>query len=572
MGTAINTKELRDKVSLLELQVKHLKNDLRLTREENETAITNYFEIYSDVETKVAERTKDNKGLKKKLEQKAIELELMLNSLPGIIFYKDREQRILRVNKNFTKMVGLSVNEIIGRKYTDLFPDDKVSHLKADLEVVQNGKPLLNRKESIQTSEGIKKILIDRRPYKDIDNHVIGLIGFALDITNLEKAGEEKRKLEGQLQYVQRMKSIGTLAGGIAHNFNNLLMGILGNASLMLLKTDSNDENYQNLKIIEKLVKSGSKLTKQLLGYAREGNYEVKVWNLNHLIRDTSHTFSVTRKEISINYDLADGLPGIKVDREQIGQALLNLYINAADAIQECGDLFLKTMCITHEDIRDKPYKPKPGHYVLLTVRDTGVGMDKKTMERIFEPFFTTKGLAKGTGLGLASVYGIIKAHAGYIDVSSEKGKGTTFSIYLPVTEERVENQKEQEPEPKLLKGNGNILLVDDDEMIIGMGEKILEKLGYGVITAESGKKALELYKYDSDKIDIVLLDMIMPDMSGGQTFDRLKEINPDIKIILSSGYSIDGQAQGIMDRGCDGFIQKPFSIEELSQKIMNIL
>jgi len=260
----------------------------------------------------------------------------------------------------------------------------------------------------------------------------------------------------------------------------------------------------------------------------------------------------------------------MKADQGQIEQVLLNLYVNAADAMPGGGDLFLKTINVGDKDITDKPYKIKPGNYVLLTVKDTGVGMDEETIERIFEPFFTTKGLASGTGLGMASAYGIIKGHGGYIDVDSEKGEGTTFSIYLPATERIFEEKKVSSDE--LLKGKGRVLLVDDEEMVLDAGGQMLKHLGYEVLLAGDGQKALELYKRNQEKIDLVLLDMVMPVMGGGKTFDGIKEINANVKILLSSGYSIEGEAEEILKRGCDAFIQKPFKLEQLSQKIGEVL
>jgi CheY-like chemotaxis protein len=228
-------------------------------------------------------------------------------------------------------------------------------------------------------------------------------------------------------------------------------------------------------------------------------------------------------------------------------------------------------MNVTHKDVAGKPYKPKPGNYVFLSVRDTGVGMDKKTTERIFDPFFTTKGLAEGTGLGMASVYGSIKGHGGYIDVESEKGHGTTISIYLPAVE-KEEVKEEKDLPGEFLKSKETVLLVDDEEMVLDAGEQMLRKLGCEVLSAKSGQEALELYKKNQGKIDMVLLDMIMPVMGGGETYDRMKEINPDIKVLLSTGYSLDGEATEILNRGCDGFIQKPFNMEQLSQSIREVV
>ncbi len=380
----------------------------------------------------------------------------------------------------------------------------------------------------------------------------------------------KRKKMEEELFRVQKLESIGVLAGGIAHDFNNILMGIQGYASLMLMGIDSSHPHYDQLQGIKKQVQSGARLTSQLLGYARKGKYEVKPVSLNRLVEETSETFGRTRKEITIHRALHQDLFAIEADRGQIEQVLLNLYVNAAAAMPGGGSLILKTMNTTHEDIKGDVYDPKSGNCVLLTVTDTGIGMDKKTQKRIFEPFFTTKEMGRGTGLGLASVYGIIKAHSGYIDVESEKGHGTTFSIYFPATEKKV--QKSDETTEQFIKETSTVLLVDDEEIILEVGKEMLEAVGYRVLTARSGKEAVEIYKKYSSKIDIILLDMIMPGMNGGEVYDRIKETNPDIKVLLSSGYSIDGQATEILERGCNAFIQKPFDMNELSGKIMEIL
>jgi signal transduction histidine kinase/ActR/RegA family two-component response regulator len=392
----------------------------------------------------------------------------------------------------------------------------------------------------------------------------------ATDVTKLRETEQEKKKLESQLLHAQRIESIGTLAGGIAHNFNNLLMSIQGNASLMLLDTDPAHPHHERLQSIGESVDNGSSLTSQLLGYARLGRYEVRPINLNLLVQETSHTFAMARREIRVHLELAEDLLGIEADQGQVEQALMNLYVNAADAMPQGGDLFLSTTNVRYEEMTGKAYHPRPGTYVLLTLKDTGVGMDQQTMDRIFEPFFTTKGLVRGTGLGLASVYGIVKSHGGYIDVESSKNQGSTFSLYLPSTEKGV--TKERGGSKEIMEGKGTVLLVDDEEMVVDVGEQMLKRLGYDVVLARSGAESLKVYQDHQDRIDMVILDMIMPDMGGGETYDRLKELDPAVKVLLSSGYSIDGQATEILERGCDGFIQKPFNLGSLSQKIREVL
>ncbi len=410
-------------------------------------------------------------------------------------------------------------------------------------------------------------------PHYDSQGILLSYDGLIQDITERKQAEEEKERLKVQLQHAERMEAMGTLAGGIAHDFNNLLMGIQGNVSLMGFDVDSTHPHYGMLKTIEGQVRSGATLTRQLLGYARKGQYEVKPINLNEVVQQTSQTIGRTRRDTEIHLEFAENLYAIEADQGQIEQVLLNLYVNATDAMSGGGDLTLKTSNVTHEDMIGRTYDPKPGRYVLLTVTDTGMGMDKGTQARIFEPFFTTKemGPNRGTGLGLASVYGIVKAHAGYIEVESKKGKGTTFSIYLPATAKVAE--RAAEVVEQIVKGTGTVLLVDDEEVVLEVGTKLLEKLGYVVLKVETGRKALETFKKDKDKIDIVILDMVMPDVGGGEAYDKMKEINPDVKVLLSSGYSIESVGtKQILDRGCDGFIQKPFTMGQLSQSIQQIM
>ena len=405
---------------------------------------------------------------------------------------------------------------------------------------------------------------------RDSQGNVVGAIETLEDVTEGKKAEEEKEKLERSLLHAQKMKAIGTLAGGIAHDINNLLMGIQGYASLILLDTDVDDPHYRKLKSIEEQVKSGADLTGQLLGFARGGRYAVKPTDLNEVVKKTSTIFGRTKKEIAIHQKYQEGLWPVEVDRGQIEQVLLNLYVNAWQAMAGGGELYLETANIVLDENYAKASSVAPGEYVKISVTDTGIGMDEKTRARIFEPFFTTKEMGRGTGLGLATVYGIIKGHKGIINVYSEKGQGTTFNIYLPASEKEV--AQENIVSDTRLTGKETILIIDDEEVIIEVTREILEGLGYTIFAAGSGREAIDTYNKNKEKIDLVILDMIMPEMGGGETFDRLKEINPDIKVILSSGYALNGQANKIMERGIYAFIQKPFSVMSLSQRVREVL
>ncbi len=482
------------------------------------------------------------------------------DAVTDMVMLLDSEHRIIRVNKATAEALNTTKERLEGKKCYEVMHG--LSHPIEQCPLVVTMKTLKPHTRELSIPEsGI--FICSTSPILDHEGKLTGYTHTLKDIT-------QSKRLEAQLQQAQRMESIGTLAGGIAHDFNNLLMGILGHTSLMLLDIDSSHPHHEKLKVIEKQVQSGVKLTRQLLGYARQGRYEAKPINLNQLVRETSETFGRTRKEITIQQEFSEDLYAIEADQGQIEQVLLNLYVNAADAMPRGGNLILKTVHATHEDIKDKVYDPQPGKYALLTVTDTGTGMDKKTLKRIFEPFFTTKEMGRGTGLGLASVYGIIKGHDGYITVASKKGRGTTFSIYLPATEKKV--RKAVKSSDRFIKDTGTVLLVDDEEIILEVGRELLETIGYRVLTAKDGKEAVEVYKKKRDEIDIVLLDMVMPNMGGGETYDRLKEINPDIKVVLLSGYAIDGEAAEIVERGCNGFIQKPFNVAKLSEKIGKIL
>jgi nitrogen-specific signal transduction histidine kinase/CheY-like chemotaxis protein len=395
------------------------------------------------------------------------------------------------------------------------------------------------------------------------NEEVLGLQGIIFDLN-------DRKRLEQQLIQSQKLEATGTLAGGIAHDFNNLLMGIQGYASLMLMDMDSSHPHYDRLKRIEDYVKSGANLTKHLLGFAQGGRYEVCPTQMNDILEKSSSLFGRTKKEIAMRLKLEDDLWTVEVDRGQMEQVLMNLYMNAWQAMPRGGEIFLESSNMVLHDDETHPYEIPPGKYIKITVTDTGVGMDARTKERIFEPFFTTKSMGRGTGLGLAMAYGIMKGHGGMIHVYSEPAHGTTFSLYLPASDrDAVTDRQEAE---QILKGTETILLVDDERTVLEVSSEIISSMGYKVFIAGSGQDALAIYLDNIERIQLVILDLIMPGMSGSETFDRLKQMNSEIKVLLSSGYGMNNNVQQIMDRGCRGFIQKPFNMGELSKKLREVL
>ncbi len=391
----------------------------------------------------------------------------------------------------------------------------------------------------------------------------------AAELELLEKE-QEKETYRAQVFRSQKLESLGILAGGVAHDFNNLLMGIQGRASLLMLEAGITRTQMEHARAIEEYVQSATDLTRQLLGFARGGKYDVRPADMNAVLDHSAHLFGRTKKEIRIRKHLQPDLWNVDIDQRQIEQVLLNLFVNAWHAMPGGGDLGLRTENRELNPERAAARDLPPGRYVAVLVADTGVGMDQATMERIFDPFFTTKGMGRGTGLGLASAYGIMQNHGGRIEVQSAIGRGTTFVLFLPASREAVVEDEPGRQAP--LRGTETLLLVDDEEMIREVGRRMLESLGYEVLVAENGPEGLSLYRSRGDTIGMVILDMIMPIMGGGKTFRRLKEIDPDVRVLLCSGYSMDGQAREILDQGCMGFIQKPFDTAEISRQVRAVL
>lgn len=512
----------------------------------------------------VARDITERKSMEDALKQSKEQYRIVLEANPDPVVVYDMAGKVTYFNMAFSNVFGWKLEECVGQKMDVFVPTDAWPETTVMINKVASGENFSGIETRRYTKKGkIIPVSISGAIYRDENGNPMGSVINLRDIT-------EQKKLEIQLQQAQKMEAIGTLAGGIAHDFNNLLMGIQGCTSLMSLDIDPNHPNFGYLHKIESYIKNATSLTKQLLGFARKGKYEIKATDLNDIVNKSAEMFGRAKKEITIHKKCQSNIWTVEVDQFQIEQVLLNLYVNAWQAMSGTGELYIQTENIMLNDKYVKPYRIASGKYVKISVTDTGTGIDETIQHRIFDPFFTTKEISRGTGLGLASAYGIIKNHGGIINSISKKGEGATFNIFLPASEKKI--FKEKMPQKDILKGSETVLFVDDEDIIIDVGRDLLKKLGYDVLTAKGGIEAVEIYKTNPKKIDIVILDMIMPEMGGGDTYEKLRDVDPGVKVLLSSGYSIDGQASKILSRGCDGFIQKPFDIKSLSLEIRKIL
>ena len=509
--------------------------------------------------------------VRQELEQKGELLKLFIEHTPAAVAMCDLNMCYLTYSRRWALDYGVGDGNLTGQCHYDVFQDIPAKW-KQEHQQCFAGRSIINEEEAFPRRDGsLDWVRRELHPWRRLDGEIGGLIMFTEVITGRKKTETEKKRVEYQLHQAQKMESIGILAGGVAHDFNNLLMGIQGRTSLMLMNSEPSDPHYEHLNKIEEYIQSATSLTGQLLGFARGGKYEVKTSQMNELIRKSIDMFGRTKKEISLHLRLDDSLWSVEVDTNQIVQVLLNLFVNAGQAMPYGGDLYIQTGNLELTRRYLEPYDLDPGRYVKVSVTDTGIGMDEKTMKSIFDPFFTTKELGRGTGLGLASVYGIMKNHRGLVNVYSELGNGSTFNLYLPASDKKIMEEQTQTVSELENSDPITILLVDDEPFIQDVGQEILEHLGHQVLVAGNGMEAVKKLEENQAAIDLVILDMIMPEMGGGEVFDHFKAVDPDVRVLLSSGYSINGQAQNIIDKGCVGFIQKPFTIIQLRQKLREI-
>ena len=524
----------------------------------------------NNFEQMVIERTRDLEESRQRYRQlyeesrrgQALYLSLLNASADAIAIY-DLEGCVQYLNPSFCRTFGWQLEEVQG-KILPLFDDVESDALAGEFRSLrENGKAITNFLSKRPTKEGkLLDVSISAARYADHHGRPAGIIYSFRDVT-------EAKALELQFYRAQKFEALGTMAGGLAHDFNNLLMGILGSASLLLLDQASG-KSIEKLKNIERYVRQGEKLTRQLLALGKGDRRAVSPVDLNALLDECATMFGQTRKEIFIHCHPQPQIWTVEADAGQLEQVLLNLFVNAAHAMPGGGELSLRTENVHLEEQETVPYQRQPGRYVKITVVDSGCGIDPQILDKIFDPFFTTKGKDRGTGLGLASAYGIINNHGGIIQAGNGPRGGAQFTLFLPASEKTV-LQEGRLPD-NFLPGTETILLVDDEEMVLDLTREMLERLGYRILSASSGIEALRIYREQGDRIDLVILDMVMPGMGGAELFQRLKDADAGIKTLLSTGYSLSDQAAEILNQGCQGFIQKPFTLLDVSRKIREIL
>jgi PAS domain S-box-containing protein len=489
-----------------------------------------------------------------------------------VIFVKNRAGYYELINRKWEEVTGLTRENVLGRSDEELFPGYVGAQFRRnDLEVIESGR--VQEKEEVLEGENGKRFFLSIKfPLRDKDGLISGICGISTDVTERKQAEEERERMQEQLSHSHKMESIGRLAGGIAHDFNNMLGVILGHSELALLKTAPVDQLYGNLKEIEKAAKRSADLTRQLLAFARKQTIIPKVMNLNDIVSGMLNMLArVIGEDIDISWVPGEGLWPTKIDPSQLDQILANLCANARDAIADVGRIVIATENVRIRDAFCRGHEGcAAGDYILLSVADNGCGMHKEAMPLLFEPFYTTKEVGKGAGLGLATVYGIVQQNRGFIKVESELGKGTTFRIYLPRYSEIVAGT--EEGKRKRSSGRETVLLVEDEPAILSMGKLMLENIGYHVLTAAEPAEAIRMASEYGGMIDLLMTDVIMPEMNGWELSTRLTALHPGLKRLFTSGYTADVIAHhNVLDESVH-FIQKPFTIEGLAAKVREAL
>ena len=502
-----------------------------------------------------------------------LHLRLLLDSLPSNIASIDHREIYTHVNRHYAELVDRSPKEVIGSHVSDILSPEAYARAKPYIDGVLAGQPVSYEDRFLFGDNEPCWLSIHLVPDMDDGGRVIGFVVMATDISKRKEAEATQHKLEEQLRQSRKMEAIGTLAGGVAHDFNNILQAIMGYSELLGGRITNDEEACSELEEIEKGCERAAMLTRQLLTFSRQQVIRPAHFDLDEVI---SGVLKMLRRligeDIELVFESPEPLAAIFADRNQVEQVLMNLAVNARDAMPEGGRLTVVVenrrldtdACRSYEEML-------PGRYVALTVSDSGLGMDEQTRTRIFDPFFTTKGMGRGTGLGLSTVYGIVRQHEGHIFVASEPGKGSVFEIFFPSSsaiEEKVE-ESEDVPAPG---GTETILLAEDDEIVARLAAKILNGAGYSVLVVRDGRTAVEEFASLNGEIALVILDAVMPVLNGKQAWDEMRQKAPDLKALFITGYPVDGMHERfVLDREIQ-VMQKPFTPGDLLRRVRSIL
>lgn len=512
-------------------------------------------------------RLKQEKIFKKRLDLSEDKYRRIVDSIQEGYFETNMEGRMTFCNQALISISGYSREDLIGATLQQLVPPRTARAMRGFfVKILKSGQDAGATQFEVFDKAGHTLIIeLTAALITDRQGKPLGFRGMLRDVSKQVKAAEKERRLQSRLLQAQKMEALGTLAGGLAHGFNNVLMAIQGNLSLIAMHLESDHPMQRHLRRINRATEKGSRLAREILSFAKVGKFVVMDTNLNRILKSTSRMFLRSNPRLRVIEIYQENLWATRVDRVQIGQVLLGLYMQAAEAMPTGGDLYLQSENIHLDESYTLPFGNRPGRYVKISVTDSGIGLSQEARQRIFEPFFSPYRPLRYEALGLASAYGIIKSHGGLINVYSEKAHGTTFNLYLPATRKEP---AEDEAARQIGKGSETILLVDDDSTASQAARDILESRGYRVMMAGSGIEGLDIFDKFRQKIHLVIVDVILQDMNCDEVYEGLKQIDPNVLVLLTSGYNVNKRIASLLEQGCVGFVQKPFQTQTLSSKV----